>query len=143
MNLGDRRANDEPDINLISLIDVLFCLILFLVVTTTFTQRSVLKLQLPQAQASALADPGKPLVILVDAEGKTFVGNNAVLKADVNAIKAAITNMTGDNRNQPVVLRADGRAPHQFVVTAMDALGQLGFTKLSIATTSESKSNDR
>lgn len=143
MNLRGNRASDEPEINLIPLIDVLFCLILFLVVTTTFTQRSVLKLQLPQAQVGALADPGAPLVIVVDAEGKFFIGNNEVLKTDVGSLKEAITGIVGDNRSQPVILRADGRSPHQFVITAMDALGQLGFSKLSIATTSESKPNDR
>lgn len=143
MNLRGNRSGDEPEINLIPLIDVLFCLILFLVVTTTFTQRSVMKLQLPHAQAGALADSGRPLVMLIDAEGKTFIGNNEVLKTDVSAIKEAITSIAGDNRSQPVILRADGRAPHQFVVTAMDALGQLGFTKLSIATTTETKPNDR
>ena len=140
MNLGGGRAgNDEPEINVISLIDVLFCLILFLVVTTSFTQRSVMKLQLPKAEAGAQADPGGTLTILVDSEGKYFVGNEAVLKTDVASLKEAIARIAGDRRDQPVILRADGRTPHQAVVTAMDALGQLGFAKLSIATTPASK----
>ena len=136
MRLGNRHgANDEPEINLVSLIDVLFCLILFLVVTTTFTQRSVLKLQLPQAQAGAQADAGATLTIMVDSEGKYFVNNSEVLKTDEGSLKEAIARAAGDDRTQAVVLRADGRASHQSVVTAMDALGQLGFARLSIATT--------
>jgi biopolymer transport protein ExbD len=139
MKLGGHTnpGSDEPEINLISLIDVLFCLILFLVMTTTFTQRSVMKLQLPQAEASAQPDPGNALVIAIDAQGKYFIGNNEVLKTDLASVKDAIVRVAGDERKQPVVLRADGRTPHQAVVTAMDALGQLGFTRLSIATAPE------
>lgn len=141
MKLGGQTnpGSDEPEINLISLIDVLFCLILFLVMTTTFTQRSVMKLQLPQAQASAQADPGNALIIAIDAQGKYFVGNNEVLKTDLASVKDAIARVAGDDRKQPVVLRADGRTPHQAVITAMDALGQLGFTRLSIATAPEQR----
>ena len=139
MRLGSNRSVDEPEINLISLIDVLFCLILFLVLTTSFNQRAALKLQLPQAQAGAVADVGEPLIVLVDVDGKFFIDNNEVLKNDVGSLKEAILRVAGSDRSQHVILRADGRTPHQSVVTAMDALGQLGFVKLSIATTPEPK----
>ena len=138
MNLGSRRAPDEPEINLVSLIDVVFCLIIFLVVTTTFDHRSALKLVLPQSQAIAEPAPGEPLTVLVDADGRFFIGSVEVLGRDVDAVKEAIRRVAGDGRERPVVLRADARTPHQAVVTAMDALGQLGFVKLSIATTPES-----
>jgi biopolymer transport protein ExbD len=128
---------DEPEINLVSLIDVLFCLILFLVLTTSFNQRAALKLQLPKAQAGIVADDGTPLIVLVDVEGKYVVGNNEVLKTDVASLKEAIVLAAGDDRRRQVILRADARTPHQSVVTAMDALGQLGFERLSIATTPE------
>jgi biopolymer transport protein ExbD len=132
------RANDsDPEINLTSLIDVIFVLIIFFVATTTFNQRSALKLQLPTAQATAKQDPGEPLNVLVDAEGRFFIGENEVLKSDVGSLKEAIVAVAGQDRSMPVVLRADARTPHQFVITAMDALGQLGFVKLSIATTPE------
>jgi biopolymer transport protein ExbD len=132
------RANDsEPEINLTSLIDVIFVLIIFFVATTTFNQRSALKLQLPTAQAIAKQDPGEPLNVLVDSEGRYFIGENEVLKSDVGSLKEAIVAVAGQDRSMPVVLRADARTPHQAVITAMDALGQLGFVKLSIATTPE------
>ena len=130
---------EDPEINLISLIDVLFCLILFLVLTTSFNQRAALKLQLPKADAQTVPDEGTPLVVLVDMEGKFFVGNAEVTRRDVGALKAAIVQAAGSDRTRPVVLRADGRTPHQSVITAMDALGQLGFTRLSIATNPERK----
>jgi biopolymer transport protein ExbD len=138
VRVGGARE-DEPEINLIPLIDVLFCLILFLVLTTSFNQRAALRLQLPQAQAGVVPDERPPLILLVDVEGRFFVGNTEVERKDVGTLKAAIVQAAGSDRTRPVVLRADGRTPHQSVITAMDALGQLGFTKLSIATTPERK----
>jgi biopolymer transport protein ExbD len=70
-------------------------------------------------------------------EGRYFIGNTEVPRKDVATLKDAIAQAAGSDRTIPVVLRADGRTPHQSVITAMDALGQLGFTKLSIATTPE------
>lgn len=137
MKLSSRANDSEPEINLTSLIDVIFVLIIFFVATTTFNQRSALKLQLPTAQAIAKQDPGEPLNVLVDSEGRYFIGENEVLKSDVGSLKEAIVAVTGQDRSMPVVLRADARTPHQSVITAMDALGQLGFVKLSIATTPE------
>jgi biopolymer transport protein ExbD len=136
VKVGSSRE-DDPEINLIPLIDVLFCLILFLVLTTSFNQRAALHLQLPQAQAGVLPDARPPLILIVDVEGRYFIGNTEVPRKDVATLKAAIAQAAGSDRTQPVVLRADGRTPHQSVITAMDALGQLGFTKLSIATTPE------
>ena len=134
MKLSTGRVPDEPEINLVSLIDVVFCIIIFLVVTTTFDQRSALKLVLPTSQANSQVDPGEPLVVLVDADGRFFVGNNEVLKRDVASLKDAIAQVAGTDRERPVVLRADARTPHQSVIMAMDAAGQLGFTRLRLTT---------
>ena len=140
MKLGAGSSNmDEPEINLISQIDVLFCLILFLVLTTSFNTRNALKLQLPSAEAGTVEDQGTPLIVIVDAQGNYFVGSNEVMRHDPSSIREALQRAAGDDRTQPVILRADGRAPHQSVVTAMDALAKLGFSKLSIATTPEAK----
>ena len=139
MRLSTRRNDEEPELNLIPLIDVIFVLIIFFVATTTFNQRSTMKLQLPTAQAVAKAELGEPLNIIVDAEGHYFIGENEVLKSDVGSLKEAIVAVAGQDRSMPVILRADARTPHQSVITAMDALGQLGFVKLSIATTPEKK----
>ena len=139
MKFGSRLPDSEPELNLIPLIDVIFVLIIFFVATTTFNQRSTMKLQLPTAQAVAVPDKGEPLNVLVDAQGKYYIGENEVLRTDVNSLKEAIVAVAGQDRSMPVVLRADARTPHQSVITAMDALGQLGFVKLSIATTPEKK----
>lgn len=139
MKLSSGRVPDEPEINLVSLIDVVFCIIIFLVVTTTFDQRSALKLVLPTAQANSEVDPGEPLTVIVDADGRYFVGNSEVLKRDVASLRDAIAQVAGTDRERPVVLRADARTSHQAFMTAMDALSQLGFKKVSIATTPEAK----
>ena len=137
MKLSSGRVPDEPEINLVSLIDVVFCIIIFLVVTTTFDQRSALKLVLPTSQANSQVDTGDPLVVVVDADGRLFVGTNEVLKRDVGSLKDAIVQIAGTDRSRPVVVRADARTPYQSVITVMDALGQVGFTKISMATTPE------
>lgn len=137
MKLGSGRVPDEPEINLVSLIDVVFCLIIFLVVTTTFDHRSALKIVLPTTQSSAQVDAAEPLTVLVDADGRFFIGSNEVLKRDASSLKEAIARVAGSDRERPVVVRADARADTQALITAMDALGQLGFTRISIATTPE------
>jgi len=139
VKLGTGRPVDEPEINLISLIDVLFCLILFLVLTTSFNHRNAMKLQLPKADAGTVQDEGTPLILVVDAQGHYYVGASEVLRPDAASLREALLRAAGDDRSQQVILRADGRTPHQAVVTAMDALGQLGFTRLSIATTPDAK----
>lgn len=142
MRIRDFRADDEPEINLVPLIDVVLCLILFFVVTTTFDARSVLKLQLPQAKGEPNEGPANALSVLVNADGRYFVQDRESLRTDVESLKRTIVEVTGegrdhDSRKRPVLLRADARTPHQSVVTALDALGQLGFRHISIATAAE------
>lgn len=133
MRIGSRRT-DEFEINVVSLIDVLLTLLMFFVLTTTFVQQGRLKVSLPQASDQASAPANDTLVVVVDREGHFFVANNRVLGDDEATLKRAIQAVAGSDRERPVLLRADGMTPHQAVVTAMDALGQLGFTHLSIAT---------
>jgi biopolymer transport protein ExbD len=140
---ASRGLIDEPEINLISLIDVLLCIILFLVLTATFVTRTAMKLQLPSAAAGTVQDEGTPLVVVVDQQGNFTVGSTEVARPGAAALREALLRAAGDDRTQPVILRADARTPHQAVVTAMDALGQLGFTRLSIATTPETKPAQR
>ncbi|MEO5565750.1 MAG: biopolymer transporter ExbD [Luteimonas sp.] len=134
MRIRDFRADDTPEISLIPLIDVVLVLIIFFVVTTTFESRSVLKLQLPRADATANAPDKNALDLLVNAEGRYFVGDREALRTDVESLKRTIGEVAGANRDRTVMLRADARTPHQAVVTALDALGQLGFRNISIGT---------
>lgn len=134
MRIKDHREDDTPDINLIPLIDVLLCLLIFFVVTTTFDARSVLKLELPRADGQPAEAQSKALSVLVNAQGRYFVGDREVLRTDVETLKQSLRDVAGDDRDRPVLLRADARTPHQAVVIALDALGQLGFRRVAIAT---------
>ena len=134
MRIKDHREDDTPEINLIPLIDVLLCLLIFFVVTTTFDARSVLKLELPRADGQPAEAQSKALSVLVNAQGRYFVGDREVLRTDVESLKQSLRDVAGDDRDRPVLLRADARTPHQAVVIALDALGQLGFRRVAIAT---------
>lgn len=135
MRLSSGRVPDEPEISLVSLIDVVFCLIIFLVVTTSFDHRSALKIVLPTTDSRAEARVEQPLTVLIDADGRVFIGSSEVLKTDAASLRAAITREAGADRERQVVVRADARASTQNLVTVMDALGQLGFTRIHLATT--------
>jgi biopolymer transport protein ExbD len=134
MRITDFRDDDVPEINLVPLIDVMLCLLIFFVVTTTFDARSVLKLQLPRADGQPAAAETQPLSILINAQGRYFVADREVLRTDVESLKQALREVAGDDRKRVVLLRADARTPWQAVVTAYEALGQLGFRTVANAT---------
>ena len=144
MRIRDFRADDSPEINLIPLIDVVLCLIIFFVVTTTFDARSVLRLELPRADGKPNEAQSNALSVLVNADGRYFVQDRESLRGDVDSLKRTIVAVAGPDRDRSVLLRADARTQHQAVVTALDALGQLGFRHIAIATAPEPpQSGDR
>lgn len=136
---GDRR-NDDPEINLIPLIDVSLLLVIFFMLTSTFMQEGRLKIELPQA---SLAPTGKqksdPLVITVSQSGTYRVNDRELINNSPDTLRAAIQEVAGADRSKPVTVRADARTTHQSVVTAMDVLGKLGFVRINIATIEDSK----
>ena len=134
MRIGASRQEDF-EINVISLIDVMLTLLMFFVMTTTFVQHSTMKVVLPEASEVVQDTPSAPLVVMIDANSRYYVDNSEVLNPSVDTLKEAISRIGGNDRERAVVLRADAMTPHQAVVTAMDALGQSGFTHMSIATT--------
>jgi len=134
MRIRDFRQDDTPEINMIPLIDVVLCLIIFFVITTTFDTRSVLKLELPRADGQPAESQSQALSVLVNADGRYFIGDREALRTDVESLKRTIAEVAGNDRDRGVLLRADARTPHQAVVTALDALGQLGFRHIAIAT---------
>lgn len=134
MRIASQRREDDFEINVISLIDVMLTLLMFFVMTATFEQRALMKVALPEASAAPSTERAEGLLVLIDREGRYFIENDEVLNPSLETLKAAIEGAAGSDRNRRITLRADGRTPHQSVVTAMDALGQLGFTNLTIAT---------
>ena len=128
------RQEEELQIGLTPLIDVVFILLIFFMVTTTFDRSSELRIELPDATVKNKATQEKTLEIDIDANGQFFVNQVRVISSSPKALYLAISKVVGDNREMPVVLKADAKTPHQYVVTAMDTIGRLGMTRLSIAT---------
>ena len=136
MNLRPRHRED-PEINLISLIDVLLVLLIFFMVSTTFQQEGRVRVQLPQAsQIPQPRGPHEPIVITVTAEGGYRVNERALINTGPDTLRAALLKEAGSERG-PLTIRADARTTHQSVVTAMDVAGKLGFSQLNIATVHE------
>jgi biopolymer transport protein ExbD len=135
MRIASSRREEDFEINVISLIDVMLTLLMFFVMTTTFVQHSSMKVTLPEASSSEQSRDEQNLTIIIDAEGRFYIDNNEVLNPGIETLKDAITRIAGDDRTRAVILRADARSQHQSVITAMDALAQLGFDRLSLATT--------
>jgi len=130
-----KRTGEELTIDLTSLIDVVFILLLFFMVSTTFERPASMKVTLPEASAEAeLPDPAQRLELVIDKEGKMYLNDQELVDDRQETLIAAFTQEVGDNRKVPLVLRADRETPHHFVVSAMDVAAQLGFTDLSIAT---------
>jgi biopolymer transport protein ExbD len=140
MNLQSRKAKDDPEINLIPLIDISLLLVIFFMLTSHFLQEGRLKIELPQA---SLAPTGQqktdPLVVTVAQSGSYRVNDRELINSSPDTLRAAIQEVSGADRSKPVTVRADGRATHQSVVTAMDVLGKLGFVRINIATVEDSK----
>lgn len=134
MRISNDRRGDDFEINVIPLIDVLLTLLMFFVLTSTFVQHSRLQVTLPKASTQDRDMNAPALTIMIDRDGHFYVGSDEVLGEGIEPLKQTIARNAGTDRDRPVTIRADAMTPNQDVVTAMDALGQLGFTKLSIAT---------
>jgi biopolymer transport protein ExbD len=129
------RSREEPEINVISLVDVLLVLVLFFMVSTSFLRETEISLQLPQATTDTNVEvPREALEITITQKGSYLVNGRELVNNERRTLRAAIERLIGAKRDLPVFIRADGAATHQAVVTAMDVVGQLGFVKFNIAT---------
>jgi biopolymer transport protein ExbD len=133
LNLRRSRA-DEPEINLTPLIDVVFILLIFFMVSTTFEHESEINIELPEASAEPVEETEQVLEIVVDAEGRYFIDEQQVVNTELETLKTAIGKALGEREEMPVVIRADRQTPYQSVVRAMDAISQLGLVHMSLAT---------
>ena len=127
-------GEDEPEVNLTPLIDVVFLLLIFFMVSTTFEHQSRIHIELPEATASPEEIEEESIEIIIDAQGRYFIGEEQVVNTELKTLKSAISKVLGDRETVPVTIRADANTPHQAVVTALDATSQLGLTKISLAT---------
>ena len=137
MNLKP-RSHEEPEINVVSLIDVVLLLVVFFILSSRFSDEGRLRVHLPQASAvPAQKAAGEPLVLSVTQQGTYLVNQRELINSSPETLRAALLQEAGTNRSVRVTLRADARATHQSVITAMDVLGRLGFAEVNIATVKE------
>jgi biopolymer transport protein ExbD len=133
MNFRSGSDDDEPEINLIPLIDVLVLTLIFLLVTTSFSKEAQLNVRLPQAVSEDKPDP-MAVRVTVDANGQLYINNTQLLNVAPETLRQALAAAAGSNKEPLVVIHADGKAPHEAVVRVMDAARRLGFSRLSFAT---------
>lgn len=133
------RRSEEPEINVVSLIDVVLLLVVFFMLSSNFTAEGRLRIRLPQASTLPVQRPtDEGLVVTVSASGSYLVNGRELVNSSADTLRSAILKTVGDSaRSAAVTIRADGRASHQSVVTAMDVLGRLGFTQMNVATVNE------
>ncbi|MFP6849361.1 MAG: biopolymer transporter ExbD [Pseudomonas sp.] len=131
-----RKPRENVEINLASLIDVVFILLLFFVVTTTFTRETQLKVDLPEAVTGTPPEQTelKQLEILIAADGTYSLNGKQLLKSDLPSLMAALQKESEGDNSLPLIISADAKTQHQAVITAMDAAGKLGFAHLRMTT---------
>jgi biopolymer transport protein ExbD len=134
MKFNDRSEVEDVDINLTPLIDVVFLLLIFFMVSTTFDTTSQLKIQLPKASDSQTVKVKQPFNLTIDARGHFFLDGREISSTKSDVLSFALKRvMNGAER--PIVIQSDAASPVQSLVTAMDVVGKLGFSHVSIATT--------
>jgi len=134
------RRNKQPlEITLTPMIDVVFLLLIFFMVTTTFSQQSELKINLPEAKGTEAESKEKVIVLTINADGLYFINGDDGLPHQLinqknDTLRRALIQTAGNTRLIPFIISADGKTPHQAVVTVLDIASQLGFKKITFAT---------
>lgn len=128
------KRDNEPDLNLTPLIDVVFLLLIFFMVSTTFERESEISIELPESSGEVAESEKKVIEISVDSQGRYFVNQRQLKTNDIKTLKRAIEIVRGDTRDPKLIISADKMTPHQSVVRAMDAARQLGLVNLTFAT---------
>ncbi|MCE5180358.1 MAG: biopolymer transporter ExbD [Betaproteobacteria bacterium] len=136
MDFQRGKAKEDPEINLIPMIDVLLVILIFLMVTTTFSQIAELQINLPTAEAEKSADKPLSINVAVDAGGRYLINNSAMADSGVEAIGLALRRAAEGKPDPVIIINADAKATHQSVVNVMEAARQAGYSHITFATQS-------
>ena len=139
MNFQRGWQRDQPEINLIPMIDVLLVILIFLMVTTTYARYSELRIDLPEAQAGKAEEKPAKIEIAVDAAGAYLVNGVPQPGADANGLAEAMRKAAGDRKEPVVVISADGHATHQSVIMVLDAARRANYTHVTFTTQSSKR----
>jgi biopolymer transport protein ExbD len=132
------RPRTQPEVNLTSLIDVVFLLLIFFMVSTSFVKQSQISIRLPEAESSVIVEEIPDQIdIMITATGTYLVNGRELINNRAETIRNALQKVSGGQNDLPLTISADASARHQDVVTAMDVAARLGFTRISIATVND------
>jgi biopolymer transport protein ExbD len=134
VNLQPAQTDEEPEINLTSLIDVVLLLLVFFMVSTSFVKEANLELRLPEASAREKPASVQPLQVAISADGNYSVNDRVLVNTQPETLRSALQKVAGERRDLTLTIRADARTTHQSVVTVMDVAGKLGFSDIRIVT---------
>lgn len=134
MNFKRGRGREEPEINLIAMIDVLLVILIFLMTTTTYSKFAGLEINLPTADASQTQEQSNEVDVVVTASGQVMINKSPLPTADVPAIAEALRRAAGGNKEPVIVINADAKATHQSVIDVMQAAQTAGYPHISFAT---------
>ena len=139
MNLRPIRGRDDPEINLIPLIDVLLVILIFLMVTTTYQRVAELQITLPEAEADPAKQRPKEINVGIDAQGRYVLDKNVFTFTNVNALAEMLKRAAGDAKDPVIIINADANATHQSVIHVMEAARQAGLVHITFATQTPAK----
>lgn len=128
------KQKESPDVNITPLIDVVFLLLIFFMVSTTFKDNSEIEITLPKASQAPQETLPQSIELTIDAEGQYYVNQQRLVNTQLETIKRALKQVAGEQESPVIIIKADAKTPHQAVISAMDAARQLGFSKLGFAT---------
>ena len=134
MQFRRQQRYNEVSVNLTPLIDVVFLLLIFFMVSTTFTKESHLSLELPEADGEKQAEQVQSVEIVISAEGQYVVNGQSLINNRLGTLKKALQEVAAGDTSLPMIITADAKTQHQLVIRAMDAAGQMGFAHLSLTT---------
>lgn len=129
-----RQRTEEVSVNLTPLIDVVFLLLIFFMIATTFTRETQLQIELPEASGEERSSEVERLEVEINSEGDYVVNDRRLQGSDRKVLLEAVQDISGGDNSLPFVITADASTPHEYVVRAMDVAGSLGFTGLRITT---------
>ncbi|RDH87386.1 MAG: biopolymer transporter ExbD [endosymbiont of Seepiophila jonesi] len=132
MNLRPHRKK-AIEVDITPLIDVVFLLLIFFMVSTTFDRETQIEVELPEAAGEEAQTTADMLDITIDASGTFYVNQQEVINTEIETLKKAITKAAGEQKDLPVIINADAKTPHQSVMTVMDAASQLGFLHMTFS----------
>ncbi len=135
-----RQSSEEVSVNLTPLIDVVFLLLIFFMVSTTFTKESRLEIELPEATGAQAGAERELIEVVINRKGEYIVNERPLVNNKAETLTKAVQKISNSNNKLPFIITADSKTEHEFVVRAMDVAGKLGFVELSITTQRETES---